>query len=255
MSEPMQTVNEDELQAYADGRLDELRRAEVAAWLMSHPAEAGRVEECRRQNAALHALFDPVLEEPVPPRLHRPQPAPRFGMPLLRHAAVVAWLALGGTLGWFLHGAQDVRSGASMAFVRQAAMAHVVYTPEVRHPVEVGAEQEAHLAAWLSKRLGVALKVPHLSEAGYELVGGRLLPGGSGPAAQFMYQDGRGQRLTLYVRTDGGGNRETAFRYARENNIGVFYWIEGPLGYALSGDLEKPELLKAAQAVYRQLNP
>jgi anti-sigma factor RsiW len=134
-------------------------------------------------------------------------------------------------------------------------VAHVVYTPEVRHPVEVGAEQEAHLAAWLSKRLGVSVRVPHLSEAGYELVGGRLLPGSSGPAAQFMYQDGRGQRLTLYVRTDGGGSRETAFRYARENNIGVFYWIDGPLGYALSGDLEKPELLKVAQAVYHQLNP
>jgi anti-sigma factor RsiW len=167
----------------------------------------------------------------------------------------VAWLAIGGTLGWFLHGAQETRSGTSMAFVRQAAVAHVVYTPEVRHPVEVGAEQEAHLAAWLSKRLGVSVKVPHLSEAGYELVGGRLLPGSSGPAAQFMYQDGRGQRLTLYVRTDGGGSRETAFRYARENNIGVFYWIDGPLGYALSGDLEKPELLKVAQVVYHQLNP
>ena len=255
MSEPMQTVNEDELQAYADDRLDERRRAEVAAWLDSHPAEAGRVEDYRRQNEALHALFDPVLDEPVPQCLQNPQTEPWRGMPLLRHAAVVAWLAIGGTLGWFLHGAQDARSGPTMALARQAAVAHVVYTPEVRHPVEVGAEQEAHLAAWLSKRLGASIRVPHLSEAGYELVGGRLLPGASGPAAQFMYQDGRGQRLTLYVRTDGGSSRETAFRYARENNIGVFYWIDGQLGYALSGDLEKPELLKVAQAVYRQLNP
>lgn len=255
MSEPMQTVKEDELLAYADGQMDEPRRAEVASWLATHPAEADRVEDYRRQNAALHALFDPVMEEPLPPRLQRPAPVAWRSMPLLRHAAVVAWLAIGGTLGWFLHDAQETRSGTSMAFVRQAAVAHVVYTPEVRHPVEVGAEQEAHLAAWLSKRLGVSVKVPHLSEAGYELVGGRLLPGNSGPAAQFMYQDGRGQRLTLYVRTDGGGSRETAFRYARENNIGVFYWIDGPLGYALSGDLEKPELLKVAQVVYHQLNP
>ncbi|MBU1978649.1 MAG: anti-sigma factor, partial [Gammaproteobacteria bacterium] len=64
MSEPMQIVNENELQAYADGRLDEKRRAEVAAWLANHPAEAGRVEDYRRQNEALHALFDPVLDEP-----------------------------------------------------------------------------------------------------------------------------------------------------------------------------------------------
>ena len=70
-----------------------------------------------------------------------------------------------------------------------------------------------------------------------------------------MYQDARGQRLTLYVRNDSSGSHETAFRYARENNISVFYWIDGPFGYALSGDLEKSELLRVAQLVYQQLNP
>lgn len=77
----------------------------------------------------------------------------------------------------------------------------------------------------------------------------------AGPAAQFMYQDARGQRLTLYVRSDAGGNAETAFRYAHENNLGVFYWLDGNFGYALSGELDKPELLRVAQVVYRQLNP
>ena len=131
----------------------------------------------------------------------------------------------------------------------------------MRHPVEVGADQEAHLTAWLSKRLGSQLKVPHLTAAGYELVGGRLLPGSNGPAAQFMYQDAHGQRLTLYVRTDKSSNQETAFRYAREEttgreeNIGVFYWIDGPFGYAPTGDLKKHELLRVAQLVYQQLNP
>lgn len=255
MSEPMQAINESELQAYVDGQLDPLRLAEVEAWLADHPDAAERVAAYRQQNAALHALFDPVLNEALPQGLRRPERRQwRMTMPL-RYAAVAAWLAIGGTLGWFLHGAQEGRPGATMALAHQAAVAHVVYTPEVRHPVEVGADQEAHLTAWLSKRLGAPLKVPHLGEAGYELVGGRLLPATSGPAAQFMYQDGRGQRLTLYVRTDSGGNRETAFRYAREDKIGVFYWIDGPFGYALSGDLEKPELLRVAQLVYRQLNP
>jgi anti-sigma factor RsiW len=35
----------------------------------------------------------------------------------------------------------------------------------------------------------------------------------------------------------------------------VFYRIEGPLGYALSGDLEKDQLLQIADAVYRQIHP
>lgn len=65
--------------------------------------------------------------------------------------------------------------------------------------MEVAADQEAHLVAWLSKRLGTPLKVPRLDTLGFGLVGGRLLPGDQGPVAQFMYQDGQGQRLTLYV--------------------------------------------------------
>jgi anti-sigma factor RsiW len=173
----------------------------------------------------------------------------------MRYAAVMAWVALGVTLGWFMHGSQETRPSTDMAFVRQAAIAHAVYTPEVRHPVEVGADQEDHLVAWLSKRLDTQLKVPHLGETGYQLVGGRLLPGSNGPAAQFMYQDSRGQRLTLYVRSNASKNKETAFRYARENNISVFYWMDGAFGYALSGDIEKPDLLRVAQVVYRQLNP
>jgi anti-sigma factor RsiW len=125
----------------------------------------------------------------------------------------------------------------------------------VRHPVEVGADQQAHLVAWLSKRLGASLKVPHLGGIGYTLVGGRLLPGDRGPAAQFMYQDAKGQRLTLYVRANRDDSHETAFRFAQENSVGVFYWIDRKLGYALSGEVDKAELLRVATAVYRQLNP
>jgi anti-sigma factor RsiW len=121
--------------------------------------------------------------------------------------------------------------------------------------VAVAADQEAHLVTWLSKRLGADLKVPQLSALGYGLVGGRLLPGEHGPVAQFMYQDGKGQRLTLYVRTNAEDTQETAFRYARDNNVGVFYWLDHKLGYALSGEMDKAELLKVATAVYRQLNP
>lgn len=36
------------------------------------------------------------------------------------------------------------------------------------------------------------------------------------PVAQLMYQDGKGQRLTLYVRSDAEVLRETAFRFAQK---------------------------------------
>ena len=251
MSRPV--VTEVDLHAHVDGVLPAERAAEVDAYLAEHPGEAARLAAYREQNAALHREFDPVLDERPPHRLD----APRLyrARPLLRYAAVVAWFALGGVIGWQLHAFTADRRAEATSWPRRAAIAHVVYSPEVRHPVEVGADQEAHLVAWLSKRLGSPLKVPHLGELGYTLVGGRLLPGERGPVAQFMYQDSKHQRLTLYVRINPDERSESAFLFAQEQGVGVFYWLDRKLGYALSGEVEKNELLRIATAVYRQLNP
>jgi len=92
-------------------------------------------------------------------------------------------------------------------------------------------------------------------EIGYSLVGGRLLPSPGGPAAQFMYQDAEGGRLTLYVSSGRSGNLETAFRYVEEGPVGAFYWIDGAFGYALVGEIEKNDLLRGARLVYNQLTP
>lgn len=248
----MTPISEHELHAYADERLDPVRREAVEAWLNDHPEMRQAVAEWRIQNERLHRAFDPALDEAMPARLAGAA-RPSFRIPLSL-AAAVAWLTVGGVLGYALRGEAPPPS-PSASLPRQAAVAHAVYSPEVRHPVEVGAGEEAHLVAWLSKRLGAELKPPRLSAQGFDLVGGRLLPGEAGPVAQFMYQDARGQRLTLYVRHDAQESGETAFRYARENGIGVFYWLDGRLGYALSGEMEKPELLHVATAVYQQLNP
>jgi len=246
-------VTEADLQAFLDGALPAARAAEVEAYLAERPEEAGRLAAYREQIAAMRREFDPVLDEPPPQRLRIPR---RYWMrPLARYAAVAAVCALGGVIGWHLHAYTTEQRAEAGSWPRRAAIAHVVYSPEVRHPVEVGADQEAHLVTWLSKRLGTPLKVPNLGELGYSLVGGRLLPGDRGPVAQFMYQDGKGQRLTLYVRVNLDDSRETAFRFAQEQRVGVFYWLDGKLGYALSGEVDKNELLRIATAVYRQLNP
>lgn len=71
-------VTPEELLAHADGRLPESRRSAVEAHLAAHPEAAAEVEHWRRQNDALHALFDGVAEEPVPARLspHRTRRCP-----------------------------------------------------------------------------------------------------------------------------------------------------------------------------------
>jgi len=259
MSNQVEKVAEDELHAFVDGRLDAARRAEVEAWLLTHPADAERAAAYRQQNEMMQALFNPVLNEPLPLQMY-PQAGRRnqarhrnFAQPL-RYAAMVSAMVLSGLLGWSLHGADKRQQRPIMAMVSRAALAHVVYTPEVLHPVEVSNEQEEQLTKWLSKRLGSNIKAPHLAGAGYELMGGRLLPGNQGPVAQFMYQDARGLRLTLYISNKMAGKGEAAFRYAQEGKIGVFYWVDEDLGYALSGELPKADLLRVANAVYSGLN-
>jgi len=248
-------ITEADLQAYVDGWSPDARRAEIEAFLASRPDEDSRIAAYRGQTEALRAQYRDVLDEAVPERFARAM-QPRRAR-LRRVAAVVAWMALGGVIGWLLRGGPggDLAVPAQTPLARSAALAHVTYTPEVRHPVEVGADQEAHLVTWLSRRLGTRLRVPKLDAEGYSLVGGRLLPRSPGPVAQFMYQDAQGRRLTLFVRGEADGNRETAFRFAREANVGVFYWIDQGFGYALSGDLERDELLRMANVAYRQLNP
>ena len=95
------------------------------------------------------------------------------------------------------------------------------FSVEARHPVKVDAGQEAHLVQWLSKRLGRQLVVPDLTAAGFRLMGGRLLPAEDRAAAQFMYQNSNGERLTLYLRAGVGD--EIAFRYHEEGFVGAFY--------------------------------
>jgi anti-sigma factor RsiW len=191
-----------------------------------------------------------------------------------RWAAGAAVFALGGLLGagvmWRLQppAALVVAAGGGTepAWVRRAAVAHAVYVPEVRHPVEVKAQEE-HLSRWLTKRLDVPVKLFDLRAQGFELVGGRLLPDATGPSAQLMYQEAAAPtasgaaakpvRVTVYLRKPDR-DAPAAFRYEQQGPLGMFYWVEGaspqggPVGYALVGELPRDRLLALAEAIYRQ---
>jgi anti-sigma factor RsiW len=248
----MTNLTETDLHAYTDGQLNDSRRVQVEAHLAHDPAATESVRVWREQNEALRALYNPVLNEPVPQRLLAAHPS-RGRWPYYALAAGAMGMSFG--LGWMSHSYRTDRLVEAAALPRRAAVAYAVYAPEVRHPVEVGADQQDHLVKWLSKRLGNELKVPVLTQQGFDLVGGRLLPGGKGPGAQFMYQDAKGQRITLYVSVRDAEPRDTAFRFSQEDKVAVFYWIDGKLGYALSGEMDRASLLAVATVVYRQLNP
>ena len=248
-------IGDADLHAYVDGELDPTRRAEVEAWLADHADDGAKVEAWKGKIAALHAHFDGVLAEPLSEPLQSTVRGDRTGRAApvwMRIAAAVALFAAGAASGWSAKDWRGASDAAAVQFAQRALGAHVVYMPERRHAVEVKANEEKHLVAWLSKRLGHAVRAPGLTEAGFELVGGRMLPDAGRPAAQFMYEDGGGQRVMLYVRS-GRPDTDTAFRFVSEEGVGAFYWVDGPLGYALTGKVPRPDLLRLARLVYDQL--
>lgn len=256
----MNPVTEADLQAWVDGKLEPERQADLSSYLKHHPQEGERLRAYRQQNIALRALYSPILDETIPRTMLRTRILSRWLWPMRRYAASMALMVSSAALGWVAHAClaeQQWRAAApGPALAARALQAHAVYLPEVRHPVEVGADEQEHLTGWLSKRLGMPLQPPRLAPHGFDLVGGRILPGDTGPVAQIMYADAAGQRLTVYISAvhgEGRDGRDSAFRYAQDGQVGVYYWIDGQWGYAVSGVLDKATLARMARVVYEQL--
>lgn len=249
------SISEADLHAYVDGQLDSAQRAEIEAYLAANPEAAVQVQKLRGQSEALHAAFDGIMNEPIPLRLTNVLQQRSWPRGI---AAGLVWLVCGVAAGWFAHGFMPASpAAATSAFAEKALVAHALYVKEKVHAVEVPAEQEAHLVAWLSKRLDMPIRAPNLQPQGFALLGGRLLPGDDGPLAQLMYQSASGERLTLTVRRaadrKAGQKTVTGFKMLEQDGMSVFYWIDGNYGYALSGDLSKNRLLSVTRLVDDQL--
>jgi anti-sigma factor RsiW len=172
---------------------------------------------------------------------------------LVAAAAVAVAFAAGLGAGYTLWSTPPQQQQSLMELATVGLDAHRIYAVEIRHPVEVGADEEQHLVTWLTKRLDTAVKAPNLSGEGLRLLGGRLIPSGDKPAALLMYEGESGERYSLLVAREPAA-KMTAFRYAESGTIGAFYWIDGSTGYALSGPADRNRLLRVARAIYEQLD-
>ncbi|MEI8393643.1 MAG: anti-sigma factor [Rhodospirillaceae bacterium] len=282
-------MRDSDLHAYVDGQLDVAGRIEVETWLAEDEEAARRVDAYRSQNAALHALFDSALNEPLGPRLtdlaeqlgNRLDTVKarrnRWSQPAwTRLAASVVLLLAGLGGGWLGHGqliplsapavvSAPVAAPAQVAavtpalerptllsFAEEAAQAHSFYAHS-RFEVEMGADDQDALNNWLSERLGKPVFAPDLATTGYRLIGGRSLPTDSGTVAQYMYQSDDTNRLTLSVGVPPSDKQGPTFSYAKRGDIASFYWTEGALSYALVGRFDRDRLMAIAQAVHQKL--
>ena len=253
-------IGEDDLHAYADGFLDPERRAAVEAFLAENPEAAAMVADWQRQSDGFRAMFsgyerqrpgDEALVVAHPPRPVRRLSVKRIGW---QAAAAVLLFVAGAGVGQFaprLVPSTQLPQLSAASLPAQARSAFLIYASEVRHPVEVDASDQKHLATWLGKRLGHPLDIPDLSAFGFRLIGGRLVPVSGTAGALFMYEDDAGRRVTVLLGRNEE-NRETSFRFDSEGNVETFYWIDGPLGYAVTGEISRTLLQQIADACYKQ---
>ncbi len=248
-------ITHEMLHAFADGQLNDKDMLRVEKYLASNSEHAEEVEEWKAQNQLLNQMFSPDEAAERTKNIDLPSLAPNspwitWGT---RIAAVMMLTVASAALGWGAHGTFLPRDTIlEVATLSDARQAHLLFASEVLHPVDVSGDQKTHLVEWLSKRLDTPLLAPDLSASNFDLLGGRLLPAGDRAAAQFMYEDPTGQRLTLYV-SPGHENQLASFQFDNTDNLSSVYWQDETLQYAIVGSMSHDELSAIATRVYRQL--
>jgi len=245
MTDPIRPVQEDELHAFADDRLDPARRAVVEAHLQANPASRRRVEGWREQAEALRSALAFKLNEPVPSSLHLGRLLERraarqwrglLASPWRIAAAMLLTLGLGAAAGWAARGSQ--RMGEVTRLGMEAAAAHSVFAGDPTHPIEIGPENRGELVAWIDRKLHSTVSVPDLNEQGYRLIGGRVLSTMIGPAAMLVYDDDQGSRITLFLqpmRSDVAPMQPVSSGAANG-----YAWIDGHMGYGVISNGDTP---------------
>jgi anti-sigma factor RsiW len=94
---------------------------------------------------------------------------------------------------------------------------------------------------------------PDLSALGYSYMGGRLAATARGPAALFMYDDGHGVRISVFVRPMVNSTRTTPIQQLEVGDIGGCAWVEKGVGYTVVGAVPVAELQRLADYIHAQL--
>ena len=249
---------EREIHMALDGELPEEERADFQSWLEANPEMKARSLRFEADRARLRNTFASIIDERVPEGLSRLVTGEtkklQAGAPRWRMAAAAALLLVLGAGGGYLAGigGLGLEAQAEDELAEEAIAAHTIYAAEQRHAVEVGANDKDHLLGWLSKRLGLTLIAPDLTAEGFDLVGGRLLPAGQKMAGLLLYEDAKGNRISIYVTAEGEEKAKGVYRL-ETGGASAVYWLDKGWGCAVVGTLPQEQLLDVGRKAYRQL--
>jgi anti-sigma factor RsiW len=242
-----------------DGEMPAEERADFDAWLEANLEMKAKNARFADDARRLREAFAGVLKEPVPERLAETVTGDRSRaaaswLPNWRSAAAAAVIFATAIAGGYLAGVGGIGMNARTEdeLAENAIGAHVTYAADKGHTVEVGGADRPYLENWLSKRTGLKLVAPDLQAEGFELLGGRLLPGGKNPAALLVYKDQKDNQISIYMVAKG----ETKTRGTYTPETGgptAIYWLDKDYGCAIVGSLPQERLTEVAKTAWKQL--
>ncbi|BBR54500.1 MULTISPECIES: anti-sigma factor family protein [Pseudomonas] len=239
---------EHELHAYIDDRLDPVRRAQVHAWLAANPQEAAQVEAWRNDARRLRAALAGFGQATTTTDLDLGQLKRRLRQRRQRQWASAALLLLalgvGGFGGWQAREATLVADILPMA---DAVQAHRLFAGGTKLDVQAGDPQL--LQAWLERHFDRVGQLPDLGAYGFQPVGARLLSNEQGPAALLVFQDNKGERISLFLRSPSERFARMPSGQRTEGQLEARYWSHGAYNFALVGAADDARADRLRQAL------
>ncbi|WP_416366819.1 anti-sigma factor family protein, partial [Pseudomonas sp. UFMG81] len=152
---------------------------------------------------------------------------------------------LGGLGGWQ---AREV-SMASVLPMADAVQAHRMFADA--GTLDIRAQEPGQLQAWLGRHFNRVGALPDLSGYGFQPVGARLLSNEAGPAALLVFEDGKGQRISLFLRSPGEHFARMPSGQRTDGGLEARYWSHGDYNFALvsAADEQRGDELRRALGV------
>jgi anti-sigma factor RsiW len=249
----MTSAEQIDLNAYLDGELGPDEAAEIEARLAEDPEAQARLDAYGQQKHQIAEALTGIasagpaplrtarLEKRLAARLHS-RAAPRrvfaagpWLQGMTQIAAAVALVAFG----WWGHASWtptliSTPSGVP-EYVSEALGAHTVFAEDIMRPAEFTGGDVDGAVEWFSAKMGVPVNVPDLGSYGMFVVGARLLGTKEGPLAQFIYEDGAGERYSLTLSKHPDNWPVTPLQVVDYPDRAVGYWSTSHIDFVLIG--------------------
>lgn len=242
------TEHDLDLLAYVDRLLDEdpARKAQFEERMRASPELASRVRAYEAQGEALRRAYDARLYEPVPDRLLAVLETvePLRGGILAKVAALLLLIASASIVGWLVGRSHQSADDAAYDLVERSYREFVSTGASPHLP----AGEQSEPLRLAGDRVSLSLRVPDLSQLGYNIVDKQTIARGAQRMLRLTYAKADGESFSLFLDPRSDDN-EREIALTTESSVSLAHWVEGPLAAALVSRLAPEETLSIARTI------